>query len=85
MDNTAKSSVSFKAEHAFLGGLGVLLCIAAFALAHKLFGKDFSFFASWWFAIFVIGVVFMPLAAMVFRNFADKGWMFAKTIGIAIS
>ncbi len=85
MEKTVKSSFSFKAEHAFLGGMGILLCIASFVLAHKLFGREFSFFTGWWFAIFVIGVVFMPLSAMIFRNFADKGWMFAKTIGIAVS
>ncbi|MBO7352701.1 MAG: hypothetical protein J6U61_00425, partial [Lachnospiraceae bacterium] len=68
-----------------MGGFGLLLIIASFVLANKLFGDEFKFFAEWWFAIFVIGVVFMPLSAMVFKTFADKGWMFAKTIGIAVS
>jgi YYY domain-containing protein len=74
-----------KAEHIFIGGIGLLLIIASFVLANKLFGDEFKFFAEWWFAVFVIGAVFMPLCAMVFKTFADKGWMFSKTIGIAVS
>lgn len=27
----------------------------------------------------------MPLASMLFENFKDKGWLFAKTLGLAIS
>lgn len=38
----------------------------------------------WWFFLFVIGIGFLPLAAALFRPFKDKGYIFAKPLGIAI-
>jgi YYY domain-containing protein len=38
----------------------------------------------WWFTIFIIGVVFIPLTNLLFSNFFDKGYIFSKIIGITI-
>ncbi|MDO8657543.1 MAG: DUF2298 domain-containing protein, partial [Candidatus Levybacteria bacterium] len=38
----------------------------------------------WWLTIFLIGIVFVPLASIIFSNFFDKGYIFAKIIGTAL-
>jgi uncharacterized membrane protein len=38
----------------------------------------------WWFFLFVIGIGFLPLAAVLFKPFKDKGYVFAKPLGVAI-
>ncbi len=38
----------------------------------------------WWVIIFFIGVIFTPLTNLIFSNFIDRGYAFAKIIGIAI-
>ena len=39
----------------------------------------------WWLFTAVLGLGFMPLTGLVFRNFRDRGWIFSKSIGILIS
>lgn len=39
----------------------------------------------WYFYLFVIGAIFLPIALKIFKGFYDKGYLFSKTIGIAIS
>lgn len=36
----------------------------------------------WWMVLFVLGLLFTPLTAFLFPNFLDKGYSFAKTVGI---
>ncbi|HBF40133.1 MAG TPA: hypothetical protein DDW50_22855 [Firmicutes bacterium] len=45
----------------------------------------FTSFFLWWFYIFLIGFIFLPLTVKIFSRFYDKGYLFAKTIGIAIT
>ena len=37
---------------------------------------------SWWFVIEVLGLASAPLAVAVFRNLPDRGWSFAKPLGL---
>lgn len=46
---------------------------------------DYIPFLQWWTAVFCIGIVFLPFTSMVFTNFNDKGYLFSKTIGIAVT
>lgn len=39
---------------------------------------------TWWAYIFLIGVSFLPLGHHFFSEFKDKGYIFSKTIGIAV-
>lgn len=39
----------------------------------------------WWFNIWVIGIVFLPLSKRVFKNFFDNGYLFSKVVGIALA
>ena len=38
----------------------------------------------WWGYIFVIGLIFFPLTSRLFSQFFDRGYLFAKVIGIAV-
>ncbi|MBU4098560.1 hypothetical protein KJ980_02815, partial [Patescibacteria group bacterium] len=39
----------------------------------------------WWFVIFIIGAGFLPVTLLIFSRFFDKGYIFSKTLGIAIA
>jgi YYY domain-containing protein len=47
--------------------------------------SDISSVFVWWFTIFLLGIVFLPTACYFFGKFADRGYIFAKVIGIIIS
>jgi YYY domain-containing protein len=52
----------------------------------KIFLKeDFKAFFQWWFVLLLLGITFLPLAQKIFFHFHDNGYLFAKTIGIALS
>ena len=40
---------------------------------------------SWWALLVIIGAGFMPLTTCIFRKFSDRGWIFSKMIGLAVS
>ena len=46
---------------------------------------DFGNLLIWWFVLFLISLSFLPVALVAFRKFHDNGWIFGKTIGIAVS
>lgn len=39
----------------------------------------------WWFTIFILGTGFLPLTFFIFKNFFDRGYIFAKILGLAIT
>ncbi len=47
--------------------------------------EDFSYVLGWWVTLLLMGIAFQPLTLYLFRSFHDGGWMFAKTLSIAIS
>lgn len=68
------------------GALLVLAFGAVAAYGYTAMGKeDMTAFLMWWLTLLVLGIGFMPLTMVVFRRFKDKGWLFSKTIGLAIS
>ena len=48
-------------------------------------GSEFSVVLIWWLTLFALGLLFQPLALMLFRNFHDNGWVFGKALGLAVS
>lgn len=52
-------------------------------VTYLLLGEDMLPFLQWWFTIFCLGIIFLPLSALLFSNLSDKGYLFSKTIGIA--
>lgn len=39
----------------------------------------------WYFYLFVIGIVFLPITVRLFRSFFDLGYAFSKTIGLIVT
>src|SRR4030042_7067990 len=44
--------------------------------------QEFLLILKWWFAIFLVGTVFLPLTLKLFENFFDRGYIFSKILGI---
>lgn len=45
-------------------------------------GADFLYVIQWWFYLLIIGLIFLPLSTLVFARFLDRGYFFAKIVGI---
>lgn len=43
---------------------------------------DFTYIIKFWATFLTIGLLFFPLTSIIFKHFKDKGYIFAKTIGI---
>ncbi len=63
----------------------LFLLLLAAVLASDTFAKDFMPMIKWWGVLVMIGAAFYPLTACLFSRFEDKGYLFAKAIGIAIA
>lgn len=53
-------------------------------VAFWLLGSDFFTFMIWWEILWILGLVFMPITAQIFKGFDDNGWMNSKVIAIVI-
>lgn len=65
----------------------IYITIAVFL---ALFGKlllqgDYIAFLQWWVTIAGLGMIFLPLASVLFQGFHDKGYFFSKVIGVAVT
>jgi len=49
-----------------------------------MFPADLISIFQWWVTFFVIGIIFLPLTSLIFSSFFDKGYIFAKILGVAI-
>lgn len=47
--------------------------------------NEFIYVLIWWAVLLVIGLMFLPMSVRVFSTFTDKGYLFSKTIGLAIT
>lgn len=62
-----------------LSVVAVLLFISGFFLLKG----DYVPFLRWWATQAYIGIIFIPISAVLFSGFNDKGYLFSKAIGIA--
>lgn len=46
---------------------------------------DLLFILKWWLYLVAIGLLFLPITAILFPKFIDKGYIFSKSLGIAIT
>ena len=63
----------------------VMLTIFIFVFGKFLLKKDFHSFFQWWFVLLVLGMVFLPIAQKIFGSFHDNGYLFSKTLGLALT
>lgn len=62
-----------------------LLGIVFLFIAKGLLRQDFSAFIKWWGVLLLFGITFLPLSQKFFSYFHDNGYLFSKTIGLAVS
>ena len=63
----------------------IVFLVFLFAGLKHLGSDDFSQVFKWWLTLLIVGIAVTPFTLIVFRNFHDGGWIFGKTIGLAIS
>lgn len=63
------------------GGILAVLVLTAWGLL----GEDVIPLLSWWLALLALGLGFWPAASRLFKGFSDKGWLFSKVLGIAVT
>lgn len=61
------------------------LFTSLFGVASILLKDDFRAFVAWWLVLFALGIGFMPITSKIFSSFHDNGYIFSKTLGLAIS
>ena len=80
-NNVERSENTFMKAALLVVGFG-----AVTAYGYTAMGKeDMTAFLLWWLTLLVLGIGFMPLTMVIFRRFKDKGWLFSKAIGLAVS
>ena len=63
----------------------IVISGALLIMGRILLQGDFIPFIKWWMTILILGIIFLPLANILFSKFHDRGYLFSKTIGIAIT
>lgn len=46
--------------------------------------EDIPVLFQWWVMMFALGVIFLPLASTIFSSFFDRGYIFAKILGMLL-
>jgi len=63
----------------------ILIAIFLISMVGLCLKDDFIPFMSWWLILLLLGIIFLPLTQKIFSLYHDNGYLFSKTIGIAIS
>lgn len=67
-----------KIVYALIAGLLLLA-------GRTLLQEDFTPFLQWWATMAYIGIIYIPVTTLLFPSYHDKGYLFAKAIGLAIT
>jgi len=68
------------------GGLIAVAFVGVTAYGYTALGEaDMTSFLMWWLTLLVLGIGFMPMTMVLFHQFKDKGWIFSKAIGLAVT
>ena len=59
------------------------LSVLTLAFSAIFMGRDLLFVLLWWFALLIIGWIFLPLTGKLFGRFFDRGYLFSKVTGMA--
>ena len=62
----------------------IIAVVLAFA-GKLLLQENYIAFLQWWIAITGLGILFLPSAALLFQGFRDKGYLFSKVLGVAVT
>ena len=65
-----------------VAGIAMILMVLA---TIPFLGSDNVPFLKWWIMILIIGIGFYPVTASLFAAYTDRGWLFSKVFGVAVS
>ncbi|NLM10511.1 MAG: hypothetical protein GX213_07015 [Clostridiaceae bacterium] len=77
-----KIQTSLKALARLVPYLLLPLTVIIWALVLK---NEFIYVIKWWAVLLFIGFLFFPMSVNIFSTFTDKGFLFSKIIGLAVS
>jgi len=63
----------------------IVLFFCVFAVWAVILKNEFFYVLVWWAVLLFTGLMYFPLANMIFSSFADRGFLLSKALGIAIS
>lgn len=63
----------------------VILFILTATIWSAVLKSEFVYVLIWWAVLFVLGLMLFPLSAVVFSTFTDKGYLFSKALGLAVT
>ncbi len=46
---------------------------------------DLTNIFTWWFCLFILGLIFTPITSLIFNRFIDKGYIFSKTLSLVLT
>lgn len=61
-----------------------MFCNIIYNCSIEFMPTDFLFISHWWFVIFILGIIFLPLTFTLFNNLFDKGYIFSKVLGMVM-
>ena len=65
--------------------LGIVMLVLLSSKAKSLMKlADYQPMMKWWRMYILLGLAFLPLAAWLFQKFSDRGYFFARVLGIAV-
>jgi YYY domain-containing protein len=62
-----------------------MIAVILFFIGKWMLRGDYIPFLQWWAVVAGIGIIFFPLTTILFANFHDRGYLFSKAIGIAVT
>ncbi len=62
-----------------------IIAIILLFIGRLMLQGDYIAFLQWWTAVTGVGLIFLPVTVLLFDRFHDKGYLFSKVIGIAVT
>ena len=62
----------------------ILILLGLTVLSAVLLRSEFAVFFRWYLVLLLMGIGLYPLTAVLFDSFEDHGWLFSRTISIAV-
>ncbi|MBO5354058.1 MAG: hypothetical protein J6A77_12255 [Lachnospiraceae bacterium] len=59
--------------------------LGVFLIGKILLGEEYGQVLAWWFTLILLGISCLPLTSILFSGFHDGGYLFSKSIGLAMN
>jgi YYY domain-containing protein len=62
-----------------------IIAIILLLVGKVLMKGDYPAFLQWWATAAILGIIFLPVTTLLFPRFHDRGYLFSKAIGVAVT